>query len=269
MNESLSLEPIGVFRAAALKKYELPRQPHSSGQSGEVILAEGKNFEQALEGLESFDRVWLLFAFHQAKGWRPKVLPTRALQKIGLFATRSPYRPSSLGLSCVKLIEIKKRTLTIEGSDLIDSTPIFDIKPYIPYCDSFPDSKAGWVDDLAGREYQLSWSERALEQRGYLQATHGVVFADEAFSVLRFFLGPNHYNRVSHLYEDVYMLAYKSWRFVFSSNCFQQKIQILCIQSGYLPEELFRDTTTQSGDLIVHRDYSACVFASKEYALLC
>ena len=265
--ESLSLEPIGVFRSTALKKYELPRQPQSGRERGAITLTPGKNFEQALDGLQGFERIWLLFGFHEAKGWRPKVLPTRALQKIGLFATRSPYRPNGVGLSCVKLIEVKKRTLLIEGADLIDGTPIFDIKPYIPYCDSFPNSKAGWVDQIGEIEHEVLWSDKALEQREYLQVTHGIVFSNEAFNSLRFFTGPNHYNRVSHLYEDVYILAYTSWRFLFSIA--DKNAVILSIQSGYSGIDLTAENSLQSEDLQVHREYSTCAFASKEYAPVC
>lgn len=265
--ESLSLEPIGVFRSSALKKYELPRQPQSGRERGAILLAPGKNFEQALDGLQAFERIWLLFGFHQAQGWRPKVLPTRALQKVGLFATRSPYRPNGIGLSCVSLIEVEKRTLIIEGADLIDGTPIFDIKPYIPYCDSFPISKAGWVDQIGEIEHEVLWSDKALEQREYLQATHGVVFSSEAFNALRFFSGPNHYNRVIHLYDDEYILAYKSWRFLFTVS--EKKAVIHSIQSGYCLKDLLGEAAEQSQDLQIHREYSACVFASKEYAPVC
>ena len=237
MNNSLDLHPIGFFHTTPLKKYELPRQPQECGKVGYIQLEGGNNFEQALEGLECFERIWVIFGFHEAKGWRPKVLPTRSKAKVGVFATRSPHRPNSIGISSVRLLSIEKRRILIAGADLIDQTPIFDIKPYIAYCDSFPGVKSGWVDKVARSEHQVEWSQQALRQREYLEQEQ-VFFNEDAFQSLRFFSGPNHYNRIRPFGENKYILAYKTWRFLFALNFEDKKILIESICSGYSVKEL-------------------------------
>lgn len=238
MNQVLSLEPIGVFHSQKKNKYELPRQPSSGGLDGKISLFPGKNFEQALEGLEEFERIWVFFIFHKSTGWRPKVLPTRFSSKIGVFATRAPYRPNSIGLSCVKLKEIKGRNLSIEGGDLLDGTPILDIKPYIPYSDSFPDAKAGWVDRLSF-SYEISFSDLASLQKRYLEDI-GVTFSQSAFDSLRHFSGPNHYNRIKRISEDLFLLAYKDWRF---------EIKKLSDQTGFVIEKILSGFDITTNDL--------------------
>ena len=270
MNDSLLLDPIGVFHSTPLKKYELPRQPENEGCIGYIQLEGGSNFEQALQGLEHFDRIWIVFAFHEAKGWSPKILPTRSKEKVGVFATRSPHRPSPIGMSCVRLIDIQKRRLIIAGADLIHQTPIFDIKPYIPYCDSFPHSKAGWVDEIAQNEHCVEWSEQSVHQREYLHKEQ-VVFKEDAFQSLHFFSGPNHYNRIRFLQENKYVLAYKTWRFLFTVDSEDKKILILEIFSGYTSKEL--DAEGVFPEKPLHRRYletfQYSILHGREYTPLC
>jgi tRNA (adenine37-N6)-methyltransferase len=149
---SLSLEPIGYLRTTANKRYEAPRQPGSSDVDlpGRIILEAGHNFEQALEDLQGFSKIWLIYWFDRNQNWKPKVLPPRGpAQKRGVFATRSPHRPNPIGLSLVDLIEVKGRTIYVGNVDLLDKTPILDIKPYLPYAEAFPNAKAGWLEGLS------------------------------------------------------------------------------------------------------------------------
>ena len=230
--------PIGVFRAPHLKKYELSRQPMAvGGPIGIIELEPGKNFEQALEGVEGFTRIWVVFGFHQVKGWKPKVMPTRYFKKLGLFATRCPHRPNPIGMSALRLIGVRGRKIYVQGADLIDKTPIFDIKPYIPYCDSFPASNGGWVDETVNHYYTLLWSPKALIQKEYLHE-QSVSFADPVFESLRYFFGPNHYNRISRLSPGQYMMSYKTWRFVFQVHEAVKEIEIQEIVSGYKADQI-------------------------------
>lgn len=104
---------------------------------------------EALHDLEGMERIWILAHLHLNQGFNPKVTPPRGPKvKRGLLATRAPHRPNPIGLSAVELLGISGHRLSLGPCDLIDGTPILDIKPYIPYADAFPESRAGWVDAL-------------------------------------------------------------------------------------------------------------------------
>ncbi len=151
------IEPIGVIHTALHDKYKAPRQPnsihdkgfHSENTSAVIELLPHRNFEQAIEDLGGFERIWVIFLFHKNHGWKPKVHTPRSSKKYSVFATRSPHRPNSIGLSAVQLLRIEGRSLHIGAHDFLDSTPVIDIKPYIPLYDSFPEAKAGWLDEFA------------------------------------------------------------------------------------------------------------------------
>jgi tRNA (adenine37-N6)-methyltransferase len=148
-----SYRPIGTVRTPYARRIDAPHQPTvvegtETGGPGEGTL-ELEDFlpEAVLRDLEGFQRVWLIFAFHLSEGWAPLVQPPRGPRvKRGVLATRSPHRPNALGLSAVELVSIEGRTLRLRGLDLLDGTPVLDLKPYVPYADAFPGSRAGWVD---------------------------------------------------------------------------------------------------------------------------
>jgi tRNA-Thr(GGU) m(6)t(6)A37 methyltransferase TsaA len=107
----------------------------------------------ALRSLDGFERIWLVYVFHMNEGWSALVRPPRGPRiKRGVLATRSPHRPCPIGLSTVQLVSIEERMLHVRGIDLLDGTPILDIKPYIPYADAFPNARAGWVDEVDAME---------------------------------------------------------------------------------------------------------------------
>lgn len=148
-------QPIGVVRSPYRQRIDAPHQPTvvegtASGRPAEAILELSADIpEEALRGLQGFDRIWLIFAFHRSDGWTPLVQPPRGpKRKQGVLATRSPHRPNGLGLSAVELVAIDGRSLVLRGVDLLDGTPVLDIKPYVPYADAFPDAKAGWIDAI-------------------------------------------------------------------------------------------------------------------------
>lgn len=169
-HQALLCTPIGRFQGKATKPYHLCRQPGMEPNEGVITLEPHCNFEQALEDLWGFDRIWVLFWLHQGTHWRPKVRPPRGEKKRGLFATRSPHRPNPIGLSCVKLEKIQGRQLWIREHDLLHGTPILDLKPYLAYSDAYPQAAQGWLEEL-GEEvvYELVWSEKAEEQRTDLE----------------------------------------------------------------------------------------------------
>ena len=154
----LNFRPIGIISSPYSRRIDAPHQSTvvEGTETGEAAvatleLAEWVD-EKALLDLQGFERIWLIFAFHLSEGWKSTVKPPRGGPKRGVLATRSPHRPNSIGLSAVELIKIEGGTLHLRGVDLLDGTPVLDIKPYVPYADAFPGSKAGWIDELDAQQ---------------------------------------------------------------------------------------------------------------------
>jgi len=150
----ITLSPIGIVNSPYKEKFAIPRQPGLvNAAKGTVRLLGKVNDDETVRGLEQFSHIWLLFVFHgtQEQGWKPLVRPPRlgGNKKIGVLATRSTFRPNPIGMSVVKLDEVEiceqDIILHISGMDLLDQTPIVDIKPYVPYSDSLPNANAGFA----------------------------------------------------------------------------------------------------------------------------
>lgn len=155
------LEPIGVLRCDRTSKFLAPSQPGAA----EGVIELNPGLEPALHDLEDFSRIWLIWWFHKNSTWRPKVLPPRGRTgRKGVFATRSPHRPCPLGLSCVTLVRVEGRKVYLGEHDLVDETPILDIKPYIPRFDSFPEATSGWFGELETRHYNVELTPEAEAQ---------------------------------------------------------------------------------------------------------
>ncbi len=149
MTDLPSYRPIGIIRSPFLEPEGTPIQPVFAGD------AEGRvevfpPFAEGLCDLEGFERIWLLYHLHRAAPCRLVVTPFLDDQPHGVFAVRSPARPNAIGLSCVRLIRRDGTTLFVAGIDVIDGTPLWDIKPYVPRFDAFPVSRSGWFDEASG-----------------------------------------------------------------------------------------------------------------------
>lgn len=169
-SEALTLTPVAITRSCFQDKFGVPRQPGLTRHAwAELIIQPPFDQEDAFRGLESCSHLWLTFQFHQAvrAEWRPLVRPPRlgGNRKIGVFATRSPFRPNSLGLSVVKnegLVRCGQQLiLKIRDHDLIDGTPVVDIKPYLPFTDAVPDARIDWVQSPPQAQLPVSFSEQA------------------------------------------------------------------------------------------------------------
>lgn len=157
----MMLEPIGVVRSCFGGKFAAPRQPGLCPSAwGSVILHPAYRSDEAIRGLDGFSHLWLIFGFHQTldQGWHPTVRPPRlgGNQRLGVFASRSPFRPNGLGLSLVRLEGVDRSTpeapvLRLGGLDLIDGTPVFDIKPYLPYAEAPLDAAGGFAREAPPR----------------------------------------------------------------------------------------------------------------------
>ncbi len=154
--DDIKITPIAYMRSDFPTKFGIPRQSGLVGSlRSTIVFTEPFRNEEALRGITDYSHLWLIWQFSEAvrTGWSPTVRPPRlgGNTRMGVFATRSPFRPNNLGLSCVRLIGAEKTAdlgmvLHVAGADLMDGTPIFDIKPYIPYSDSFPDAVGGFTD---------------------------------------------------------------------------------------------------------------------------
>jgi tRNA-Thr(GGU) m(6)t(6)A37 methyltransferase TsaA len=236
MTHDMVFHPIGVIRTPYREKSETPRQPGANGESvlARVILRPGKNFEQALKDIEGFERIWLLTWFDRSAHWKPQVLPPRSKKKHGVFATRSPHRPNPLGLTLCRLLEVKGRTLVVENPDLLDQTPVLDIKPYIPYADAFPSARCGWVEEEAGdrgRGYTVRVRRAAADQFAWLREHYGVDLEQRARTVLAGSPFPHPYRRIKAGPGRNMTLAVRSWRVIFRVE--GTTVQIERVQSGY------------------------------------
>lgn len=142
----LALRPIGIIRTPFPHPAGTPIQPSRAGLApGQVHLHE--EFREALKDLEGFERIWLIYWLHRAPPAKLLVIPFLDTVERGIFATRSPARPNPIGISAVRLLRVDGLTLEVEGADMLDGTPLLDIKPYVSEFDSFSAQRAGWLDD--------------------------------------------------------------------------------------------------------------------------
>jgi tRNA-Thr(GGU) m(6)t(6)A37 methyltransferase TsaA len=252
-----TIKPIGYFNSRARHPYEARRQGsvNESKDTGVIELEKGQQFEQALEDLDGFSKIWLLYQFHQNKNWKPKTLPPRGPRtKRGVFATRSPYRPSRLGLSCVDLIKIDGLSIHVQGFDLLDGTPIYDIKPYLPYADAFPEARAGWTESLDRDAYKIELSSNATKQLAWLK-DHGVdQLHDFLLSQLEFDPLDDDRKRVVTLSDDRHCLSYRTWRADFKID--YRLVEVQRIYSGYSSSEMQEQADPYS-DKFIHREFTA------------
>lgn len=241
----LELTPIGFVRSPFTEKMQAPRQPNTpQAAAGSVELLPGHDFEHALEDLDTFRYIWLLFWFDQSEGWRPKVLPPRSEKRRGVFATRAPHRPNPLGMSLVELTGIAGLLLSVQGLDLLDGTPVLDIKPYIPYADSRPDADHGWLEKAADPKaaFAVEFSERARAALVLLRG-YGIELESQIRQVLELGPEPHPYRRIRKTVEGG-CLALKDFRAAFTSA--ERRVLVTEITTGYRPKELAQDPSLEA-----------------------
>ena len=190
MEQVFPMQVVARIRSDFSSKFGVPRQSGlvDALEAAVVFEPEFRN-PDAVRGLESFSHIWLIWAFHQAvrDTWSPTVRPPRlgGNVRMGVFATRSPFRPNPIGLSSVRLERVELTAdlgpvLHVRGADLVDGTPIFDIKPYIPYGDSHPEAVGGFASAAAGETLTVVIPPELLEQvpESRREALRGVLAQD-------------------------------------------------------------------------------------------
>ena len=172
--DQLTMNIIANIHSDFPTKFGIPRQSGLVEElTAKIVFTPDYRVPEAVRGLEDFSHIWLIWQFSQAvrENWSPTVRPPRlgGNTRMGVFATRSPFRPNAIGLSCVRLLKVEPNTpqgpvLTVAGADLMDGTPILDIKPYIPYADCQPDATGGFTDTAGDFLLKVDFPPELLEQ---------------------------------------------------------------------------------------------------------
>src|SRR5580698_1559979 len=272
----LTLEPIGFVRGALETKVEAARQPRAAGgEAARIELLPGRHFEHALEDLERWELIWVIFWFHLNSGWRPKVLPPRSTTgRKGVFATRSPHRPNPLGMSVVRLERVEGLVLHIRDSDMLDGTPVLDLKPYVAYTDSHPGAGAGWLEDAARAggagggigagtgmgtqpadpvdKYVVRFEALAAEQVVWVESHTGLALRERVESTLALGPAPHPYRRIRRVGEAM-QLSVKEWRVRFA--VMERDVRVIEITSGFRASQLAAGENDEA--LRPHREFVA------------
>jgi tRNA-Thr(GGU) m(6)t(6)A37 methyltransferase TsaA len=251
---TLLLRPIGYIRSGKHVKFQARHQPDErEAEENYLELLPDTELALATADLAGFERVWLVWWFHRNTTWRPQVIPPRGPQKRrGVFATRSPHRPNALGLTPVRLLGVERggRLLRLGPCDLVEGTPVFDIKPYVPVYDCFPGSRAGWIDevdaaDRAAPRFVVELAPRAAEQAEWLRAGYGVEFSPRVRELLARDPAPHRTRRIRRVaaeYGGGFEIGCGAWRalFVLDEKAEPPRVIITGLGPAY-PLRLLRD----------------------------
>lgn len=242
-SDSLVVRPIGFLRAAKQVKFQTRHQPNEEMAEENVVeLLPGCGFEQALADLAGFSRIWLLSWFHRNASWRPMVMPPRGpSRRRGVFATRSPHRPNPIGLTPVRLLGVEKLRVRLGPCDLMDGTPILDLKPYLSSYDAFPGERAGWTEEIEALHsgppaYQVQFAPLALVQADWLKEHWDVDFRARLTELLERDPSIQRTRRIRARGTDHRVVGCGPWRVEFRVE--GAVVEILRMEPGYPPRFL-------------------------------
>lgn len=264
-SEEIIITPIGYVHSEQVYRYETPRQGVlAKGNISTIELLPNKNFEQAVKNLNGFHRIWVLYQFHLnanpsngRASWKPLVTPPRhTREKVGVFATRAPYRPNQIGMSCVKLEKVEGLKIIISESDILNGSPVIDIKPYLPYSDSFPNAATGWVKSGLENIYEVSFSKKATAQSDWLKSHSKINLVNFARLQLEFNPTDSSRKRIAQFESksnNKFVLAYRTWRIHYTVNENDKKVLVKEIRSGYTKEEMVSFDVDKYGDKSLHQ----------------
>lgn len=256
----LELKPIGILHSSRTSKFETPHQPKIDLEECSVIeLLEDASLSLALSDLESFSHIWVLWWFHRnKKHWKPKVLPPRGKAKRrGVLATRSPHRPNPIGLTAVRLLGISNNNIFIGSSDLLNGTPILDIKPYLPTVDAINEANSGWLTEIEADlehppKYRVEISNSANEKLSWLKK-RDVDFLDRVIEILERDPTPHKTRRIIKMPNNKFRISCASWRVMFS--VINERVIIEDVFSGHHLESLLSNSPQNILDFETHIEY--------------
>ncbi len=252
MSSEIIFHPIGYFKSPQIEPYQAPRQPDENSQPGEIILNPKNNFEQALTDLDGCSHIWIIYHFHHNENWKPLVQTPRSDKKIGVFATRAPYRPNPIGMSVVKLLKIDGLHLHVGPNDILDGTPILDIKPYHPESDKIKDAEIKWLASAPKLKYKVSFSPYAADQLDFLEL-HDLREV-RAFIQRQLEYDPLNTDKKRVTSQDnIHQLSYRTWRVSFVIT--DKNISILSLHSGYSKDDL-SDVEDKYNDKSLHKQFT-------------
>lgn len=270
----LLCRPIGLIRTEKRVKFDTPHQPEKGweeahgGARGEkegeiernvIELLPGHRFEQGLKDLEGFERVWLLWWFHKHSNWRPLVMPPRGPSiRRGVFATRSPHRPNPIGITAVPLLEVGKNFIVVGKVDLLDGTPILDIKPYISDVDSFPEQRAGWLEEEQhlfekSPVFTVVLAPKAHLQVEWLITRWNIQFLPKVESVLQRHPFRSRTYRITAPKDGESRISSGVWRAYFRVE--GERVEIVRISPGYPKSLLYEEGYTVISDWEAQRAF--------------
>lgn len=203
----MNIEPIAYFRSPMTSKFGIPRQSGLVDElPGAIVFEPAYRREEAVRGLETFDYLWLIWEFsanrHEQQGLTVRPPRLGGNERVGVFASRSPFRPNRLGLSCVRISKVEMTVdrgpvIHVKGADLMDGTPIYDLKPYVVYADSHPEARSGFVDQREWKPLQVVMGDE-----------HARLFSPEELEGLRQVLAQDPRPRFHDDAERVYGMPY-------------------------------------------------------------
>ena len=255
-------KPIGVMRTGSKYKFEAPRQGVFSGSGGCIELLPPYRGE-AVADLNGFDRIWVIFCFHHnlGTGWKSTVRPPLVPEprRYSVFATRSPHRPNPIGISCVRLVKVASDRLWVDNVDILDGTPVLDIKPYIPQADAFPDAAAGWRENLELKHeaWSITYAEQFLAQAAYavqLGAPDLVNFCEVQLRCNPLDRSRKRLFPVAAQPQKM-EIGCRTWRILFAYDDAAKHIEVLAMRSNYTGAELAPEAEDIYADKDIHRKF--------------
>ena len=253
-----SFAPIGYVRCDARYTQETPRQGVFSRRSAVIELEKHCNYEAALQNLDGVSHIWIIWVFDRVNSWKPMVQPPTLNGKVGVFATRSPHRPNPIGITAAKLVKVGNLKIYVENIDLLDGTPVLDIKPYVSEADRIEGTVIGWKESEEFTPRAFSVSPLAEKQAQFITEHGNFDILETARVQLTTRILSADRQRLEFDGRSG-MLAFRTWRIDFTAD--DELITVSNIRSGYSAEELLPDASDRYGDLELHRKFNA-VFVS-------
>ena len=238
MDPSLTIRPIGLLHSGKGVRFKTLHQPDEAAAETNVLeLNPGPGIREALRDLDGMERIWLIWWFHRAESWRPLVLPPRGpSQRRGVFSTRSPHRPNPIGMTPARLLGIEGLRLLLGPCDLLEGTPVLDIKPYVPAYDAFPESRAGWIEAVEALQsepprFSVAWSALAQEQVQWLKVAWSVDFQQRVVDILGRDPSPHRTRRIRSLPGGNVEMGCGAWRVEF--RVWDAAVEIFAVKPSF------------------------------------